>query len=85
MKSKLERALEKQETNEPSEDMCFKRSIFYNKHLLDIIALNETHDFLSALEKKCLIKLAMILEQRIMEEISIVRSFEGENNHSFFL
>lgn len=79
-KSKLENALEKIDTDTPENDICFQMSIFYNKHLMGIIDLDGKHDFLSALEKEYLKKLAMIMEERIMEDISVHRTC-GLNNY----
>ena len=79
MKTKLEAALEKAQDDQEEFDIVFKTSVFYNRHLMDIIDLDDKHNFLTAREKAALRKLAKTLEDGIMEKISELRS--GLNNY----
>lgn len=74
MKTKLEKALEKAADCDVEFEIQHTISMFYNLHLMKMIELDQEHDFLSTIEKKCLKKLALILEERIMEDLSIVRT-----------
>ena len=70
-KTKFELALERlEEEKEYDESLQFKIRIFYNKHLMDFIELNEDHDFLSDYEKFILKLLADYLLEGIMEDVS---------------
>ena len=74
MKTKLEKALENAETQDEEFQILFKMSMFYQKHLLEIILLNDKHNFLSLKECDLLKRLAVILENGIMEQVSQVRT-----------
>ena len=79
-KTKLELALERQEI-EPDYDSAipFKIRMFYNKHLMDFIELNEDHDFLNDDETKVLKLLAQLLNDGIMEDVSCLHSEMDSN------
>ena len=70
MPNKLELALENAENQQEEFDIVFKTRMFYQKHLMDIIELNDKHDFLSDLESICLKNIATLLEDNIIEQIS---------------
>ena len=74
MKTKLELALEKAKNEDEAFKILHTVSMFYHKHLLEMILLNDEHNFLSLQECDMLKRLAMILENRIMEKVSEVRT-----------
>ena len=76
--NKLEIALENAENSQEEFDILFKTRMFYQKHLIGIIELNDKHDFLSDLERISLKNIASILEDNIIEQIS--EHYVGLNN-----
>ena len=76
--NKLELALENAEDSQEEFDILFQTRMFYQKHLMGIIELNDKHDFLSDLERISLQNLSSILEDNIIEQIS--EHYVGFNN-----
>ena len=79
--SKYEIALQKMDEEI---NLSFMIRIFYNRHLIDFIDLNDEHDFLSEDEAKVLILLARLLQDGIIEDISESEAgLSGTRNFTF--